>query len=654
MQNKDNIPDLDLRSAIYDFIYSYREEDDPKAEDVFRAVATHLLSNAYFGYEAYDKDGTTYIRGKYAKDILRRVSLFLTVYGKKETEKIQLLLNRFSVIAPNTYSSLVEFFKERELQDSLTYRILDFLYEKVTKDITELTNEDIEELVRVLYNEQPKYIGDEITFYFSWVRQQKTTYTVMQKGMYTTVSRPKYKVKYTQDFVMKQRVDTRSRTTAYSELEYLDLVYHLLNEEYAKDHDMYKKAAASKEYADTWLYLSLHFICALRDTDLELIYHPKLNHPAKDVLKMVKTNTYTSDMAKSVSMELMHWMYYLGRPPHKTQNYSDVPNVKFFIPASLEEHFGILFSLAEAHHQIAGLTDNDPLIHRITTHREIEHAMGPEIGEMFLESDFSARKANKSYLQSIEMYADPVLANEGIAGTKAYMIASLARSHKGGYGEFAKTTAEYLKDANFNGLSVDFVAKELFERGILSSIVSMLLNIITGGEYDTYSVTQQTKLIQAVQMRPSEVESLIKVSEEAIQRSRKVVNEVLAIDKARQEDIILAILHKLAVGEAPSKEEGIMCIMTAIAEKCPFNNRDCYGCEYDIATKAAGYHLISEYRRINKLYHTVQDAREKEQLYFLMTERLLPFLHQLITSMRQQYGAEYAAEFGKIITENKD
>ena len=34
---------------------------------------------------------------------------------------------------------------------------------------------------------------------------------------------------------------------------------------------MYEKAYESRNYADTWLYLSLHFICNLRRTDLEQI-----------------------------------------------------------------------------------------------------------------------------------------------------------------------------------------------------------------------------------------------------------------------------------------------------------------------------------------------------------------------------------------------
>lgn len=652
------LEDIELQSFIHEMITSCTglTESDPQHAEVYVSLSNYLAGNRFFGIVPYLKDdGKIYIPRKGFNDFFPKIIVYLRLYGKSEAEKSSFLLSRFREFMPNAFVSIQDYIVERALPESTIFHFLDFLYEKLNRrDITDLSDDDLQEIVEALYAEQPKYIGDEIVFYFSWLMEQRTTYTSYKNGMYTTFSKPKYKLKYQKNYIMQNRVDTSSRTTAYSESEYLNLVYHLINEEYSQKNNMYIKAAESKAYVDTWLYLSLHFICALRDTDLSLIYHPKLNYKPEEVIQMVKDGTYTSDMAKAISAELMHWMYYLGYAPHKTERFSDVPKVKFFIPASLEEHFGILFSLAEAYHQLAGLSDEDPLIRRITTHAEIERNMGEEIGSMFLEEDFSARKANKSYLQSIEMFADPILANQGIEGTKAYMIASLARSHKGGYGNFAKTTAVYLRDANFSGLSADFVAKELFERGVLSSIVSMLLQIITGGEFNVYSVRSQTNLIQSMNLRPSEVESLIGVSEAAIQRSRKVVDEIMTIDPQNQNEMITNILHKLAIGDAPSKVEGIMCIMMAITGKCPFRNRDCYGCEYDVATKAAGYHVMSEYRRIRRLYNNTNDPLEKEQLSFLLTKRLLPFLQHLLQEMRAQYGPEYVAEFEKIITQNKD
>lgn len=45
--------------------------------------------------------------------------------------------------------------------------------------------------------------------------------------------------------------------------------------------------------------------------------------------------------------------------------------------------------------------------------------------------------------------------------TKGYMLAALARSHKGSYGSYAEMTATYLRDAKFSGLTPEFVMSEL-------------------------------------------------------------------------------------------------------------------------------------------------------------------------------------------------
>lgn len=627
------------------------EFPDDNELSIIQDVISFLSSNAFFNQQPHIIDKKLYVTKKQWSILHDRISTFLHFYFLSPEEKADEMIVMLKEQYPVCADSFDEFCKETQAKPEERYHGIDFFLGNLKKDITEYTDPEIESLAQILYDDLPIYIGQCVTFYLSWLKSKKVSYTVCHNGRYSTAQRQKYKVKYHRDYVMQGRVDTSTQKLSYSETTYLSLVYYLLNEEYAKENEMYLRAADSKEYTDAWLYLSLHFICALRDTDLERIYHPHLHYPPGQIIEMVKSGTYTSVMAKAVSSELMHWMYYLAKTPNKTKDHTGIPNVKFFIPASLEEHFGILLSLAEAHHQLHGLSDGDSLIHRYTSHKELSAAMGDDIGEIFLEQDFSPRRANKSYLQSIESFADPILANAGIHGTKGYMMASLARSHKGGYAEFARTTSVYLKDANFNGLSAEFVAKELFERGVLSSIVSMLLQIITGGEYKTYSVSQQTALIQAVGLKASAVESLIDISNEALSRSEKVVNQVLALNSGGGTEMPLTILHKLAIGDAPSREEGILCILCATIGKCPFANKDCYGCSYEVGTKSAAYHLMSEYKRIKALFNKSTNERERDKYQTFMKERLLPLMQDMMQAMDSQYGTDYVQEFVRIIQE---
>ena len=98
---------------------------------------------------------------------------------------------------------------------------------------------------------------------------------------------------------MEKRYTMNIGKEAYDVDEYLELLYYLYNEDYIEDNEMYEKACESRNYADTWLYLSLHFICNLRQTDLEQIPHPKIEDP-ETVLEKIRNRQLTPYEARSV------------------------------------------------------------------------------------------------------------------------------------------------------------------------------------------------------------------------------------------------------------------------------------------------------------------------------------------------------------------
>ena len=171
-----------------------------------------------------------------------------------------------------------------------------------------------------------------------------------------------------------------------------------------------------------------------------------------------------------------------------------------------------MFAIAEAHFQLSGEGSEKPLIRMINRYEQINRYMGEEIGNLFLESDFRSKAANKSYMQMIYILTDDILGVNDEFRVKGYMLAALARSHKGSYGDFAKTTSIYLKDAKMSGYTPEFVAKELFERGVLSVIPSMLLKMVAGEEYQKLSVESQTEMIKELNMSPMEIENTVAVS----------------------------------------------------------------------------------------------------------------------------------------------
>ena len=126
-------------------------------------------------------------------------------------------------------------------------------------------------------------------------------------------------------------------------------------------------------------------------------------------------------------------------------------------------------------------------------------------------------------MQMIYILTDDILNANDEFKVKGYMLAALARSHKGTYGEFAEHTSTYLNDAKMSGYTPEFVAKELFERGVLSVIPSMLLKMVAGDEYKKLSVKGQTKMIQALNMSPLEVESTLSAMHKNINHSTEIV-----------------------------------------------------------------------------------------------------------------------------------
>lgn len=276
--------------------------------------------------------------------------------------------------------------------------------------------------------------------------------------------------------------------------------------------------------------------------------------------------------------------------------------------------------------------------------------MGEEFGEFFLERDFSSRSANKSYLQAIAMLADDVLEEKSKLNIKGYFLAALARSHKGSFDAFAQTTTLYLKDAQLGQLKPEMVAKELFERGVLSMVPSMLLTIVTRGKYKELSPSQQTQMIKELNLTPSEIEKTLELSVRANTRAtnalKMVVNQGLGTDQ------LLTICHRIGNGEAFSKQAESMCLLSALGQLCPFDDRHhCVGCQYELQTKSTLLLLIGEFNRLNRRYTEVTSDLEKGKIRSILEMQIKPCLEDMLQALSEQYGEDVLNDYEEIIKE---
>ena len=588
-------------------------------------VSGFLLDNEWFGVSINLDDYT--ISEKDAEVLKNHIKDYLTTPpGIKSMEGI------FSKKFPSTSELFVQFAEEEKLSETNRFYLLDFLAYYLTKDLFLYGDAEVETLVEVATEVLTKSQGNILIQFIKWL---------LNKGV----------TRYRVSFEMTKRYTIESANGAYELDEYLELMYYLFNENYIIKNDMLCKAANSKNYADTWLYLGLHFICALRSTDLERLGHPKLTREPLEVLEAVVDGTWSSSEARRTLLSITTRLTYLNLTPNKTKNASNVAQLKFHVPESCQVLIGTLLAICEAHFQLQiPFNAENPLIRQIKTYEKITSYMGEEIGNLFLERNFSSRSANKSYLQSVAMLADDVLEEKSELNIKGYFLAALARSHKGDFNEFAQTTTTYLKDAQLGQLKPEMVAKELFERGVLSMIPSMLLTIVTRGKYKELSPSQQTKMIKSLDLTPVEIEKTLELSVRADLRSQQALKTL--VENNVEPEQLLTICHRIGNGEAFSKQGESMCLLSALGKLCPYDDRQhCVGCQYELQTKSTLLLLIGEFNRLNKQYQKLKNELERGKVRAILEKQIKPCLTEMLQALSEQYGEAVLSDYEDIIKE---
>ena len=588
-------------------------------------VSGFLLDNEWFGVSINLDDYT--ISEKDAEVLKNHIKDYLTTPpGIKSMEGI------FSKKFPSTSELFVQFAEEEKLSETNRFYLLDFLAYYLTKDLFLYSDAEVETLVEVATEVLTKSQGNILIQFIKWL---------LNKGV----------TRYRVSFEMTKRYTIESANGAYELDEYLELMYYLFNENYIIKNDMLCKAANSKNYADTWLYLGLHFICALRSTDLERLGHPKLTREPLEVLEAVVDGTWSSSEARRTLLSITTRLTYLNLTPNKTKNASNVAQLKFHVPESCQVLIGTLLAICEAHFQLQiPYNAENPLIRQIKTYEKITSYMGEEIGNLFLERNFSSRSANKSYLQSVAMLADDVLEEKSDLNIKGYFLAALARSHKGDFNEFAQTTTTYLKDAQLGQLKPEMVAKELFERGVLSMIPSMLLTIVTRGKYKKLSPSQQTQMIKSLDLTPIEIEKTLELSIRADSRSQQALKTL--VENNVDPEQLLTICHRIGNGEAFSKQGESMCLLSALGKLCPYDDRQhCVGCQYELQTKSTLLLLIGEFNRLNKQYQKLKNELERGKVRAILEKQIKPCLTEMLQALSEQYGEAVLSDYEDIIKE---
>ena len=609
---------LESLHEMYSGFFSMVQENDKfslRNQKCRNELIEFMEENSWFGADVLsvedvffsDTKGESYFVRKIDESrFATRLQLWLTSYGLNADGKLCLLLGRLRELYPKTETLLSRFIAEEYPNDCITAWILtDYLCFALKCEITQSDDKTLDNLAASMDKELPLNSARMFSAFLSHLRGKR-------------------KLKNGWVYQFNQRSESSSKN-AYTFSSFFKMAYIIFNEEAWEIEQLREKVLQSGIYANLWLFVALHFICGWRGTDIMRLPMPRLPCNGELMREQLSSGAFdTYCLLDEVELRLR----YNPMKPNKTQSHN-VPELKLFIAESLRKPLGFILAVATSYCE--DIPPGSAFIKRAGTFVEIQEFFGAEFLAACEYRGFSSRRANKSYLQGIESVADNTPGKP-----KGYMLAALARSHKAGYGALPQTTEIYLRDARFSGYSPDFIAREMFERGVFSFIPALLLDMYKGGQYKKLPVHIQTKLIAEIGIAPAGLEELTSTVQSTHIKAQRAVAEIME-RHAEMRESVENILQNIASGNAPGRQDGFLCLMTAAGFKCADPDRSCcIGCGFEIYTKTILRLLTTEYSRLLEKKKTA-DKAESVRYGEILKKAVMPAIAEILSSAERLY-----------------
>lgn len=569
-------------------------------------LAGFMEANGWFGLEFFGSGDDIYFEDG---TVLRApLSLWLRAYRKPGEERMDILCDAYRDAFPDTCRHFSKYLRENGIYGKEGgQRVLDFLLSSLSRDITGYSEDELQGILA----EAGKYlaVANErlLIDFLGYLNRKKL-------------------VRIDWEYEAEGKRVVKRENGAYRLEDFALMAYTVFNPEAWEDHCLLEKAAWSQRYADMWLFVSLHFFCGLRSSDMEALPVPELPWPGPELRQRILDGKFKGEEASAFAE---HWVYLtglVGKRPRKTSMHTGIPEIKFFIPESLLEPEGIILGMALSHHR-----EGEPCVRPGAEKAQLASFFGKRFAAAAGRRRFETRRANKAYLQGIEATADPVPGR-----AKGYMLAALARSHKGGIGTLPEMTDIYLKDAAFSGYTPDFILREMFERGIFGFIPAMLMEAYRGEDFRRLGVSGQTLLIRSFGLTAGELEGIAGSVQHSIEKAKNAVEELFS-DGGGIRERTFRVLRNIAADSVPAKQDGMMCLCMASGHLCRYPDRSCcLGCGYEVYTKSAFHLLMQEYAVLIQK-RNISEGRARERYTRLVEEGILPAAAQILESIPLLY-----------------
>lgn len=568
-----------------------------------------LKENAFFGVAALEHaklDETLSVSRTDLQKIEPSLALWIRSYGAENDEKLALLTDRLRTLVPKTGNLFANYIEHNCSDNRAAWILADYLCFTLKTEFVEMDEKELDSLAAEMDKELPLNAARLFSSFLVYVRENRH----LSNGW---------------TFHFKSRREPQTQE-AYSALDFMQMAYIVFNDEAWEKEQLLEKALQSKNAADLWLFVSLHFICGWRRTDILRLPMPKLPVSGDKLRNEIAIGDFNTEI---ILNELELRLRYSPLKPHKTETYEGISELKFFVPESLRKPMGIILAVAASYHE-----DIEPgrcFLKATGQRKQLQSFFGKDFVAACGNRDFSTRRANKAYLQGLEAVAE-----NSSAKPKGYMLAALARSHKGHLGSLPTTTDIYLRDASFSGYRPEFIAREMFERGVFSFIPTLMLEMYAQQDYRKLSPSTQTKLISEIGIAAYGLENMTKTVETSLVKARRAIGEIMK----RPESIrgtVADILQNIAAGNAPGKQEGCLCLMMAAGFACADVERNCcIGCGYEIYTRTILYQLTKEYTRLLELKKT-SDKAEAGRCTKILKDAVMPAIAEMLASIKRLY-----------------
>lgn len=503
-----------------------------------------LEDNAYFGIEIVEPDNILfdlperedfYITREDAQMFEYKSEQFFEEFGLTEEEKVRWIINH-SKGHPLTTEYIKKYLIYIEDEDNIYTPSLTAFVRTIfdMSDIKKLTDEDI---VSAIENADAVRTKNLLTDFFKYVAKYET-------------------VKYHNVELKKKESDSEP---AYPYEDFIRLAKILFNTDYDKEHKLTQKALENSKYIEMWMFLSCHYICGWRSSDIcdRWVY---LNLKSNDNPFKIKIDTLKEDILNGnvsdetydkVALYAIRRIEMAYNVPQKT----GLGKLRAAIVPELRTFFGKLILISEYHHITSG--EGYMNSHRAAMYRSwviCRDFFGDDIFAITGKHSFSSRRLNKSYLQGLEQSAR----DNGNTTLVAHVVASFARNHSN-----VDTTAIYLKDHGLTGESAEIVLYMMMQRGVFSVSLYNALIVAYPDAFEKLSVKEQTAIMEKIPLSAYELET---VGTALIASDR--MTEVFAEGKTEEPIEILKSMFAIAQGRGKGKDAGIYCKKKALGYAC--------------------------------------------------------------------------------------